>query len=163
MNVRTALACIDQNTNCNRSQKLLLSGEPAYDVKVLHAQDSFVIKAQVDRSRKKEVAVKRKEDKDYSFRDEVNSFFIPLLFLQFFLQASLRVGGGTTKKVQVLVQIPLLWSIIRHFIFTAVWCKGLSELSCAILKPFNILCNLWTKIIHLIKSGLQTDIVVELM
>ena len=90
MNVRTALACIDQNTNCNRSQKLLLSGEPAYDVKVLHAQDSFVIKAQVDRSRKKEVAVKRKEDKDYSFRDEVNSFFIPLLFLQFFLQASLR-------------------------------------------------------------------------
>ena len=90
MNVRTALACIDQNTNCNRSQKLLLSGELAYDVKVRRAQDSFVIKAQVDRSRKKEVAVKRKEDKDYSFRDEVNSFFIPLLFLQFFLQASLR-------------------------------------------------------------------------
>ena len=84
MNVRTALACIDQNTNCNRSQKLLLSGELAYDVKVRRAQDSFVIKAQVDRSRKKEVAVKRKEDKDYSFRDEVNSFFIPLLFLQFF-------------------------------------------------------------------------------
>ena len=44
---------------------------------------------------------------------------------------------------------------------TAVWCKGLSELSCPILESFNILCNLWSKIIHLIKSGLHTDIVVE--
>ena len=34
---------------------------------------------------------------------------------------------------------------------TAVWCKGLSELSCAILESFNILCNLWSEIIHLIK------------
>ena len=107
MNVRTALACIDQNTNCNRSQKLLLSGEPAYDVKVLRAQDSFVIKAQVDRSRKKEVAVKRKEDKDYSFRDEVNSFFIPLLFLQFFLQASLR---DVLRKKRLYVGIFPTWS-----------------------------------------------------
>ena len=46
---------------------------------------------------------------------------------------------------------------------TAVWCKGLSELSCAILESFNILCDLWSKIIHLIKSGLHTDIVVESM
>ena len=37
--------------------------------------------SQVDRSRKKEVAVKRKEEKDYSFRDEVNSSFTPLFFL----------------------------------------------------------------------------------
>ena len=49
------------------------------------------------------------------------------------------------------------------FIYTAVWCKGLSELSCPILESFNILCNLWSKIIHLIKSGLHTDIVVESM
>ena len=46
---------------------------------------------------------------------------------------------------------------------TAVWCKGLSELSCAILESFNILCNFWSKIIHLRKSGLHIDIVVESM
>ena len=48
-------------------------------------------------------------------------------------------------------------------LFTAVWCKGLSELSCAILESSNILCNLWSKIIHLRKSGLHIDIVVESM
>ena len=47
--------------------------------------------------------------------------------------------------------------------FTAVWCRGLSELSCAILESFNILCNLWSKIIHVRKSGLHIDIVVESM
>ena len=46
---------------------------------------------------------------------------------------------------------------------TAVWCKGLSELSCAILESFNILCNLWSKIIHLRKSGLHIDMMVESM
>ena len=34
---------------------------------------------------------------------------------------------------------------------TAVWRKGLLELRCAILEAFNILCNLWSKIIHLRK------------
>ena len=47
--------------------------------------------------------------------------------------------------------------------FTAVWCRGLSELSCANLESFNILCSLWSKIIHLRKSGLHIDIVVESM
>ena len=46
---------------------------------------------------------------------------------------------------------------------TAVWCKSLSELSCAILESFNILCNSWFKIIRLRKSGLHIDIVVESM
>ena len=48
-------------------------------------------------------------------------------------------------------------------LFTAVRCKGLSELSCAILESSNILCNLWSKIIHLRKSGLHIDIVLESM
>ena len=51
----------------------------------------------------------------------------------------------------------------KRVITTAVWCKGLSELSCPILESFNILCNLWSKIIHLRKSGLHIDIVVESM
>ena len=46
---------------------------------------------------------------------------------------------------------------------TAVWCKGLSKLSCAILESFNIICNLLSKIIHLRKSGLHIGIVVESM
>ena len=48
-----------------------------------------------------------------------------------------------------------------HLPITAVWRKGRSELSCAILESFNILCNLWSKIIHLRKSGPHIDIVVE--
>ena len=51
----------------------------------------------------------------------------------------------------------------KKLLHTAVWCKGLSELSYAILESFNILCNLWFKIIHLRKSGLHIDIVVESM
>ena len=56
-----------------------------------------------------------------------------------------------------------IWASITVSYSTAVWCKGLSELSCAILESFNILYNLWSKIIHLRKSGLLPDIVVESM
>ena len=78
---------------------------------------------------------------------------------------SIIAESNTT--VTITTSSNCIWSIIQQeqciWRTTAVWCKGLSELSCAILESFNILCNLWTKIINLRKSGLHIDIVVESM
>ena len=77
-----------------------------------------------------------------------------------------RVPAMLTNLHITYIDIPVPFDLgegISHLCPTAVWCKGHSELSCAILEPFNILCNLWSKIIHLRKSGLHIDIVVESM
>ena len=70
-----------------------------------------------------------------------------------------------SERLFVVVQDNLFWIVRKNANsqHTAVWCKGLSELSCAILESLNILCNLWSKIIFLRKSGLHIDIVVESM
>jgi len=58
MFTRMACACMDHNANANRPQKINRDGTPAFRTKV-------------DRARRKEVAVKVRVKKDYSFRNEI--------------------------------------------------------------------------------------------
>jgi len=58
MFTRMACACMDHNANANRPQKINRDGTLAFRTKV-------------DRARRKEVAVKVRVKKDYSFRNEL--------------------------------------------------------------------------------------------
>jgi len=58
MYTRMACVVLDHNENTNRPQKIKNDGTLAYTIKV-------------DRSRRKEVAVKVREGKHYRFRDEI--------------------------------------------------------------------------------------------
>ena len=75
-------------------------------------------------------------------------FFLTLVLYTTLLHTGIQRCGELGEPVCAIFPQSLL------ILGTAVWCKGLSELSCAILEYFNILCNLWSKIIHLRKSGL---------
>ena len=95
-----------------------------------------------------------------------------LLNLKFKFQKTISTWKSNYVLVYHVISIQWVYRFFKkrwvlvffmEIFLTAVWCKGLSELSCPISKSFNILCNLWSKIIHLRKSGLPIDIVVESM